>query len=321
MKVMITGAAGFLGRRLTQALIARGMLTGPDGTDQPITRLILADLTEPPLPEADGIEVFRHTGDLSDPAIRDALCAEPYDALFHLASQLTLHAEQDPDGAWDVNVAPLRALIAAAQGRPRIVFASSIAVFGGHLPTEVTDGIAPLPETTYGIHKAVNELLLLDASRHGRIDGRALRLPIVLIRPGVTQPVVSDRVAAIAREPLEGRDMEAPLTPEAEVPVISAGAVIDGLIALHDAPARLLPPKRALNLPALTVTVAEMVAAASRAGATGKVSFAPDEQMQRVVNSWPRHFASHYAKGLGIGPDASFDAIIQDYLTHREGSA
>ena len=319
MRITITGAAGVLGRRLTAALLARGRLTGPSGAPERITRLTLSDIGDVPVPEGSGLPEIRVVhGDLSDPAVLARLCAERFDTLFHLASQLTFHAEKDPDQAWQVNVAPLRALIAAAEGCPRVVFASSIAVFGGVLPEAVHDDLAPVPETTYGMHKAVNELLIADASRHGRIDGRPLRLPIVLIRPGVTQPVVSDRVAAIAREPLEGRDIDAPLPPETEVPVVSAGAVIAGLMALHEAGAEALPPKRALNLPALTVTVADMIAAARRAGATGRVGSAPDAAMEKVVQGWPTRFLSRHAAGLGIAPDADFDAIIADYLAHRE---
>lgn len=317
MRVLITGAGGFLGRRLTRALLDRREIVGPSGAAQPITKLFLADLAEISAPEVEGIEVETLTGDLADPTVLDQLCATPFDNLFHLASQLTFHAEQDPDHAWDVNVAPLRALIAAAQGCPRVVFASSIAVFGGTFPTEVADDLAPLPQTTYGTHKAINELILADASRHGRIDGRALRLPIVLTRPGVTQPVVSDKVAAIVREPLEGRDFEAPFPTEAELPVVSAGAVVQALLTLHDLPAERLPPKRALNLPALTVSVAEMMSAASRAGATGRVTCAPDPATMDVVESWPRYFTSRYATGLGIRPDADFDALIADYLDHK----
>ncbi|WP_375175362.1 NAD-dependent epimerase/dehydratase family protein [Pseudooceanicola sp.] len=318
MRVLITGAGGFLGRRLTRELMSREGIVGPSGKVEPITHLTLADLGPVPLPEAPGVEIEVIQGDLADASTLERLCARPYDSLFHLASQLTFHAEQDPDHAWAVNVDPLRALIAAAQGCPRVIFASSIAVFGGDFPAEVADDLAPLPETTYGTHKAVNELILADASRHGRIDGRALRLPIILIRPGVTQPVVSDKVAAIVREPLEGRDFAAPLPPEAVVPVASAGAVVRGFLNLHDLPPDRLPPKRTLNLPALSVTVAHMVAAAARAGATGRVTSAPDPATQAVVAGWPQHFISHHAGPLGIAPDRDFDAIIADYLAHRE---
>jgi nucleoside-diphosphate-sugar epimerase len=319
MKVLITGAAGFLGRRLTAELIARGHLRTATG-DSPIDEIILADRAPVNLSEFQtfgGLKITQVTGDLSDPGDLTRVCTYDFDTLFHLASQLTFHAENAPDQAYAVNVTPLRALIGSSRGTPRGVFASSIAVFGGDLPAEVDDHLQPLPQTTYGVHKAINELLIADASRHGRIDGRSLRLPIVLIRPGLAQPVVSDQVAAIAREPLEGRDFQAPLSPEPEVPVCSAGAVVRGLIALHEARAEDLPPKRALNLPALTVTVAEMVAAAVRAGATGRVHSARNAAMQAVVAGWPTRFISRHAAGLGINTDADFDAVIADYLATR----
>lgn len=318
MHVLITGAGGFLGRRLTRHLLDTGALAGPDGVRHQLTRLTLTDISAPPRPAASGVEVEVIAGDLSDRAVLDRVTARPFDSLFHMASQLTLHAERDPDRAWAINVMPLQGLIAAAQGCPRVVFASSIAVFGGAIPAEVADDLAPMPQTTYGTHKAIVELLLADASRHGRIDARSLRLPIVLTRPGVTQPVVSDKVAAIIREPLEGRDFAAPLAPETEVPVVSAGAVVRALCALHDLPADRLPPKRALNLPALTVSVAEMVAAATRAGATGRVTSAPNRATEAIVAGWPRYFVSRHARGLGIAPDADFDAVIADYQANRE---
>lgn len=319
MRVMITGASGFLGRRLTKSLINIGKLVGPSGMLEEVTEIILSDIGKISIPSAPDRVRFRTIeGDLADPDTLSELTDQPFDSLFHLASQLTFHAERDPDQAWRVNVDPLRALIAQASGCPRVVFASSIAVFGGALPEDVNETLPPLPETTYGTHKALNELILADASRHGRVDGRSLRLPIVLIRPGVTQPVVSDQVAAIAREPLEGRNIAAPLSASTMVPVVSAGRVISGLIALHNASLASLPPNRALNLPGLTISVADMAKAAMRAGATGQVSIKPDGKMQAVVDGWPTYFSSKFAADLGIAPDDNFGAIIDDYLAHRD---
>lgn len=317
MRVLITGAGGFLGRRLTNKILQLAGLVGPSGGAEPVTHLTLTDLGPIAPLERVGAQIDMLQGDLADAGFIKTLCERSFDSVFHLASQLTFHAELNPDHAFDVNVAPVRALISAAGNRPRFVFASSIAVFGGAFPSEVSDDIAPLPETTYGTHKALIELLLADASRHGQIDSRALRLPIVLIRPGVTQPVVSDKVAAIVREPLEGRDFASPLPLAAMVPVVSAGAVVRNLLTLHDLPAEQLPPKRALNLPALTVSVAEMVAAATRAGARGNLTIEPDQNTQKVVAGWPQQFVSRYAADLGISPDPDFDAIIADYLEHK----
>jgi D-erythronate 2-dehydrogenase len=317
MRVLITGAAGFLGRRLCSALAARGSLAGRDGSERGIDEIHLADIADIAPTAGEAVTVSTLRGDLSDPGFVETLARGGYDSIFHLASYLTLHAERDPAHAFAVNVEALRRIADGAAGCPRLVFTSSIAIFGGELPDTVDDDIAPAPTTTYGTHKAINELLIADYSRHGRIDGRALRLPIVLTRPGALQPIVSDRVAGIVREPLNGQDVTAPLAPETRVPVVSVGAAATALLRLHDVPAGELPPRRAFNLPALSVTIAEMAEAAARRGARGRVSYAPDPQIQAIVDGWPARFVSDRATSLGIGPDADFDAIIEDYLKHR----
>ena len=313
MRVLITGAAGFLGGRLLRQLLHRGSLGG-----QPVSEVVLADLTVPDLPEQGDIPVTLLQGNLAEDAYVEALSDHGFDSLFHLASLLTLQAETDPGAAYAVTVGALRRLIEGARGCPKVVFTSSIAIHGGDLPDEVGDDLNPVPATTYGTHKAINELLIADYSRLGRIDGRSLRLPIVLTRPGAPVPAVSDKVAAILREPLCGVDVAAPLAPGTQVPVVSAGAVVAALIRLHDVSAADLPPKRALNLPALTVSVAEMAEAGARNGATGRVTHAPDPQVQRIVDGWPRRFVSERALRLGLRPDADLDAVIADYLDNRE---
>ncbi|GHF55614.1 NAD-dependent epimerase/dehydratase family protein [Seohaeicola zhoushanensis] len=315
-RVLITGGAGFLGQRLARRLIASGELTDSQGRRSRIESICLADIAPAALPASGALRVESRQGDLSDAAFVAALAGEGFDSIFHLASFLTLQAEQDPARAYAVNVESLRRLIDAAANRPKVVFTSSIAIFGGTLPEEVGDDLNPVPTTTYGVHKAINELLIADYSRHGRIDGRSLRLPIVLIRPGAPQPAVSDRVAAIAREPMNGADIASPLPADMPIPVVSVGRVVEGLVRLHEAPADRLPPKRALNLPALTVTGAEMQAAVARMGGTGRITFDPDRAMSDIVAGWPRRFVSSLASALGIAPDDSFDAIIADYLAN-----
>ena len=294
-RILITGAAGFLGRRLARVLLA-----------QPGRSLTLVDRVALDHPAA-------LAGDLTDPAFIDRLAAERFDSVFHLAASLTLEAEQDPAAAYTVNVEPLRRLIDRSPGT-KIVFTSSIAVFGGVLPDVVDDAVRAAPTTTYGAHKAINELLLADASRRGCIDGRTLRLPIVLTRPGAPTPAVSDRVAAILREPLAGADTACPLLPGTRIPVASAGAVAAALVRLHDLPGELLPGSRAMNLPSLTVSVAEMIAAVERRGAAGRIALVHDQALQAIVDGWPRQFASAAATRLGLHADADLDALIEDHL-------
>lgn len=295
IRVLITGAGGFLGRRLTRALSA-----------EPGRALTLVDRM--PL---DGVDA--RPGDLTDAAFVDRLAAERFDSIFHLAASLTLEAEQDAAAAYATNVEPLRRLIDGSPGA-RIVFTSSIAVFGGLLPDIVDDAVRAAPTTTYGAHKAINELLLADASRRGCVDGRTLRLPIVLTRPGAPTPAVSDRIAALLREPLKGQDTVCPLLPETRIPVASAGAVVAALLRLHELPADVLPASRAMNLPSLTTSIAEMIAAARQRGATGRVTLAPDPALQAIVDGWPRRFASEAASRLGLRADADLPALIEDHV-------
>jgi nucleoside-diphosphate-sugar epimerase len=314
-KILITGAAGFLGRRLLKVLLKRGTLG-----DQPIGTIYLADIApiDPPQSGNAAIEIVTEIGDLADTDYVARLAALGADSIFHLASQLTILAEADPAKAYAVNVEALRLLVEGSKGRPKLVFTSSIAVFGGALPETVGDDQAQSPSTTYGSHKAINELLIADYSRHERIDGRTLRLPIVLIRPGAPQPVISDRVAQILREPLSGARGTSPLQGETRIPIASVGAVVRALLTVHDLPSSVLPLKRAMNMPALSVTVSQMAEAIIRRPDAGEICYAPDPQMQAIVDSWPKRFVSAKASALGIAPDLDIEAIIEDYLSNAK---
>ncbi|MBV7484562.1 NAD-dependent epimerase/dehydratase family protein [Bordetella sp. BOR01] len=317
MRVMVTGAAGFLGTALTRRLLSSGRLAAGTGGLEPINELVLVDRHPVAAPPQSAVPVRTLAGDLASPAFAAELAQQACDSIFHLAATLTLQAEQDPVQAYATNVAPVRHLIEGAARPPRFVFASSIAVFGGALPDVVDDTVRAEPDTTYGTHKAIVELLLANYSRLGRADARALRLPIVLIRPGAASPAVSDRVAAIVREPLSGRDVVCGLAPDTRIPVASAGAVAEALVRLHDTPAGRLPHARAMNLPALTVSIAEMAASVLRRGgrrAVGAIRYEADAALQRIVDSWPAVFVSNQASTLGLHADADFDAIIDQYL-------
>ncbi|HYG42546.1 MAG TPA: NAD-dependent epimerase/dehydratase family protein [Bordetella sp.] len=323
MRVMVTGAAGFLGTALTRRLLSSGAVESGAGGLQPISELLLVDRQPVATPPHWGVPVRVLTGDLGKPGFAGELAKCRCDSIFHLAATLTLQAEQDPVQAYATNVAPVRHLIEGAARPPRFVFASSIAVFGGALPEAVDDRVRAEPDTTYGTHKAIVELLLANYSRLGLADGRALRLPIVLIRPGAASPAVSDRVAAIVREPLAGRDVTCGLAPETRIPVASAGAVAEALVRLHDICADRLPHGRAMNLPALTVSVADMAACVRRHGGprVGAIRYEADAALQRIVDGWPTAFVSDHASSLGLRADADFDAIVGQYLANATPSA
>jgi len=325
MRVLITGAAGFIGSHLVSALLRQGQLRDASGAPRGISELVLADTMPIARAAAGGdIPILAETGDFCDPAFLRHLVGAGVDSVFHLAATLTIDAETNFARGLQVNVHGLMQLleICRAQRRPpRFVFASSIAAFGGPLPKTVDDTVAQTPQTSYGTHKAIAELLLNDYSRHGFIDARALRLPFVLIRPGAASPAVSDRVAAIVREPLLGRDVACPLAPDTRIPVASARRVATALRAMHDLPAASFGHTRAMNLPSLTVSIGEMVDALQRFGQTrrlGRVSWEPDAKLQTVVDGWPGQFVSERASRNGICADADFDEIIrafvEDYL-------
>ncbi|CAD6532648.1 D-erythronate dehydrogenase [Paraburkholderia hiiakae] len=326
MRVMVTGAAGFIGRALTAKLLGGATLADGFGGYRSIEEVVLVDRDFPEKEQFGaprGVRVVRMMGDLSDASFAAEVASIGVDAIFHLAAALTLDSEVRDDVAYLVNVEAIRRFISKSSPFTRFVFASSIAVFGGELPPAVTDLERFSPETTYGTHKAVAELLLSDASRKNRIDARVLRLPIVLVRPGANVPAVSDRIAAIVREPLAGRDTVSPLAAETHIPVASAGAVAAAFIRLHDVPKEMLPPSRAMNLPSLTVSIEQMIASTRRQAGNrelGKVHCAPDARLQAIVDGWPRAFVSDVATRLGIVGDHSIDDIIVEYLAGNRSS-
>lgn len=320
MKVLVLGAAGFIGSHLVHALARRGRLRAYDGSVQSIDELVLADnrpVTSTP-DAAAGMTVRAVQGDICDAQFTAALLSTGFDSVFHLAATLTLDAEMDFAHGLEVNVHALMRLLEQCRRRPHapsFVFASSISTYGGELPDTVDDQIAQTPQTSYGTHKAIAELLINDYSRRSFIDGRVLRLPVVLTHPGPPSASVSDRIAALIREPLNGRNATCSLDPDTRFPVASARCVVDSLIALHDAPASAFGATRAMNLPSLTVTPRDIEAAVQRcdAGSAGRIVWQPDRQMQDIVAGWPRAFTSQRALQLGIGGDPSIDAILNAY--------
>jgi nucleoside-diphosphate-sugar epimerase len=317
MKVLVTGAGGFIGTELTRALLKAGVLRDTSGNSRTIERILVADVH---LPNGNDGRLVRVQKDITDASLQRDIAEWKPDTVFHLAAVLTSAAEREPARALAVNVSALAALIesVARQSQPpRFIFASSIAVFGGKLPNIVDDDLAQHPQTSYGTHKSIAELVLADATRHGLIDGRALRLPIVLVHPGPPTQAVSDRLAAIVRDAAAGKNPVSPLAATTRVPVVSVQTVVRNLIALHDADKATLGGSIAFNQPALTVSMNEIVAATRKAvpGASNlDFSFNADPALETIVASWPKGFVSARADKLGIKPDASFEDIVTHYM-------
>ena len=333
MKVLITGAAGFIGGHVVSALLARGRLRDADGEERAVEEIVLADAVQPPARATAGpVPIRAVTGDFRDPDFPSRLLEGGVDSVFHLAAALTIDAETDFERGMEVNVLGLVRLLEACRAlprAPRLVFASSMAAFGGPLPETVDDTVVQTPQTSYGAHKSIGELLLNDYARRGYVDARALRLPVVMTRPGAPTPTVSDRIAAIVREPLLGRDVACPLAESTRMPLASVQRVAQALLAVHDLPRSAFGHTRAMNLPALTASVGDLIAAVRRrlpAGGTGRIEVRPDPQLQAIVDGWPSGFVSARASANGIGADASVDDVVEAFLedlahAHRSGAA
>ena len=316
MKVLVTGGSGFVGARLARALLGRGQLEG-----RPIAELVIADLFPPPADLAVDPRVRAHTGPLLEQA---ELFASGFDGVFHLASAVSGECELDFELGLRSNLDSTRLLLDGlrlAGNSPRLVFASSVAVFGpdaaNPMPERVADDTLPSPQTSYGTHKLMCEYLIADYTRKGFIDGRAARLMTVTVRPGKPNGAASSFFSGIIREPLAGVETICPVGPEVSHPVSSPANTVQGLITVYEASRAALGGRLALNLPALNVRVGEMLQALEEVAGPQvrqRVRFERDERIAGIVAGWARGASAERAAALGLRPDASFKAIIEQYM-------
>ena len=318
MKVVITGGGGFIGSRVARALLARGTLAGADGAQKKITRLVLVDQAFPDSPKDARLEAL--ASDISDPEFAARAIASDTTAIFHLAAVVSGAAEADFDLGMRVNLQGIRNVLERARlcaRPPRLVFASSVAAFGGELPEVLDDSTTPAPQTSYGSQKVIGEYLVSDYSRKGYIDGRSLRLPTIVVRPGKANAAASSFASAVIREPLNGLAYECPLPPETGVWLLSPRRVVEAFIHAHDLPAAKWGSKRVVNLPGITVTVAETIetmAGISGAQTAKRVAFKPDARIEAIVKTWPVRFATPRALAMGFRADPDIGAVIRDYI-------
>lgn len=318
MKVLITGGAGFLGQRLARKLLAAGALKNASGQDEKIDRLVLLDVVPATAINDPRVEVL--TGDVLDPELLKRAIDVETGSIFHLAAVVSSQAEADFDLGMRVNLeAFLRLLETCRQlGHcPKLVFTSSVAVFGGDLPDVVQDDTALNPQSSYGAQKAIGEVLLSDFSRKGYIDGRCLRLPTISVRPGKPNQAASSFASSIIREPLNGEAAICPVTADTRLWLLSPRKVIECLIAGHDLDAQILGNKRIVNLPGVSVSVGEMIEALGHVAgpdAVEKISWQADAVVQRIVGGWPKCWDSRRAQSMGFTGDADFESIVQVYI-------
>jgi nucleoside-diphosphate-sugar epimerase len=317
VKVLITGGGGFLGARLARKLLERGELGG-----QRIYGITLLDARFPTFLQDPLLRIVE--GDVAQPGILDKAIEKDTAAVFHLAAVVSGAAEADFDLGMRVNLDGTRLLLEKlrrCERPPRVVFASSVAAFGGELPEVLDDATTPRPQTSYGTQKVIGEYLVSDFSRKGFLDGRSLRLPTIVVRAGKPNAAASSFASGVIREPLSGAISECPVAPETGVWLLSPGRAVDAFIHALELPAQAWGTNRVLNLPGITASVAEMLAALRRlAGAevAARVAWKPDARVQAIVQTWPVRFRTPRALEMGFRPDPDIESVIRDYIADEK---
>lgn len=314
MRIVITGGCGFLGRRLAIRLLQQGSALGP------VDRIVLFDHAAPALPLPADRRLAVIAGDIAD---RDAvvqLIAPETDAVYHLAAVVSAEAETNTELGYRVNIDGTRAVLDACRAlgtAPRVVFTSSLAVYGGDLPPAAGDATPLTPQNSYGVTKAIGELLVNDYSRKGFIDGRALRLPTVVVRPGRPNRAATTFASSIIREPLCGQAAVCPVAPALVMAVASPRAVVNGLVHALGLPGEALGWNRSVQLPGFSVSVGEMAAAVRRAGgdaAFARICWERDPLVEAIVGGMPPALASQRAAALGFAADSGIDAVVEAFI-------
>lgn len=318
LRILITGGTGFIGKMIARHLLQAGTFQCEGESPRQIGKIILFDaMPGDDVPADARIEV--RIGDINDRQTV-AEITQGIDLVWHLAAVVSSAAEADFDLGMQVNLFGLLNLLEALRAqpsRPKIVYASGVAVFGGVLPPVVKDETAPKPKSSYGMQKAIGELLVADYSRRGFVDGRTLRLPTITVRPGKPNKAASTFVSSIIREPLAGTRAVCPVKPDTVVFVSSPRSALNAMLHAMSLDDATIGVERTLLLPGLTLSVADMVQSLSRVGGaalTGLIDWVPDAQVQRIVESWPTRIEASRAKELGFNGDADFDAIVRAHI-------
>jgi D-erythronate 2-dehydrogenase len=320
MHILITGAAGMIGRKLTARLVKDGGLGG-----KPIDRLTLIDVVAPEKPAGYAGAVDVSTSDLSAPgAAAKAIGGRP-EVIFHLAGVVSGEAEIDFEKGYRVNLDGTRALLEAihtAVYKPKVVFTSSIAVYGAPFPTSIPDDFHLTPLTSYGTQKAICELLLADYARRGLLDGVGIRLPTICVRPGKPNKAASGFFSGIIREPLAGQEAVLPVSENVRHTHASPRAAVGFLIHAAGLTPEQLGPRINLAMPGVSCTVGEQIEALRRVAGdkiAARIRREPDELVQRIVSGWAERLDAKRARELGFEAEASFEDIVRAHIEDELG--
>jgi D-erythronate 2-dehydrogenase len=320
--IFITGAAGMIGRKLTERLSEDGALAS-----KPIDKLTLLDVVCPPKPETFTGKVEAVAADLATPAEAAKAIAGRPDVVFHLAGVVSGEAELDFDKGYLVNLDGTRALLEAIRAvgddyRPRLVYTSSIAVFGAPFPPAIPDDFHLTPLTSYGTQKAIGEALLADYSRRGFCDGVGIRLPTIVVRPGKPNKAASGFFSGIIREPLAGEDAVLPVAETVVHTHASPRAAVGFLVHAAALPRDALTPRINLSMPGVCCTVAEQIASLRRIAGdrvAARIRRAEDPLVARIVAGWPQRIEARRARELGFKAENSFDEIVRIHIEEDRG--
>jgi D-erythronate 2-dehydrogenase len=320
MHILITGAAGMIGRKLTARLVKDGGLNG-----KPIDRLTLVDVVAPEKPAGFSGAVDLSASDLSAPGVAAKTIAGKPDVIFHLAGVVSGEAETDFEKGYRVNLDGTRALleaIRAAAYKPKVVFTSSIAVYGAPFPRSIPDDFHLTPLTSYGTQKAICELLLADYARRGILEGVGIRLPTICVRPGKPNKAASGFFSGIIREPLAGQEALLPVAERVRHTHASPRAAVGFLIHAAGLAPEKLGPRINLAMPGISCTVGEQIEALRRVAGdkvAARIRHAPDELVQRIVSGWAEQLDAKRARELGFKAEATFDDIIRAHIEDELG--
>jgi nucleoside-diphosphate-sugar epimerase len=323
MHVLILGAAGMVGRKLIDRLARDGGLAG-----QSIERLTLADVVSPEKPAGFAGAFDTVTMDLSAPGEAEKVVASRPDVIFHLAAVVSGEAEADFDKGYRINLDGTRNLLDAIRRvsdgyKPKVIYTSSIAVFGAPFPDAIPDEFHLTPLTCYGTQKAIGELLLADYTRRGFLDGVGLRFPTICVRPGKPNKAASGFFSSIIREPLAGQEAVLPVPDTVRHTHASPRAAAGFLVHAASLTRAQLGDRINLTMPGVSCTVAEQIASLTRiAGAkvAARIRRAPDATITRIVAGWPQRFDARRAAALGFRAETSFDDIVRIHVEEELGS-
>ncbi len=319
MKVVITGGAGFLGKKLARRLLQQGSLADANGTRGRIGELLLFDVAKASGPGLADPRVKTIAGDIGNFATVQSI-VQGADTVFHFAAVVSAGAEADFDLGYRVNLDGTRNVLEACRAlgsNPRVIFTSSLAAYGGDLPPAVSDDTPLTPQTSYGSQKSIGEFLLRDYTRKGFLRGTAVRLPTICVRTGLPNKAASTWASSVVREPLTGVDVVCPVTPETVMVVLSPRKTVDAFLRLHDLPADAFGPGRTLLLNGINVTAHELEQAVGRHAGNrrvGKVSWQHDPAIQKICDGWPQGIDSPRARDLGFETDKDLDEVVRNFI-------